>query len=225
MRSRGLAVGFLIVVLAACVGAYAAWRVSNSRLGPSGPAWQPPTPAAAVVSPTAASAVPTAVVVPTVAVPTNTPAPALTSTPTTRLRSSPTPTLVGSTATPSPTSAPVGSYRFLPVGSVRHTTGGCPGLYVMGDVWDARGNPLPGVRLRNTDQWGNEAFTTTKSGAGDLGHYDFPLFPPDGMAVTYRLVVLDEAGRPASPVVSVPHHHQGPYRDASCHWLDWQEVE
>jgi hypothetical protein len=113
----------------------------------------------------------------------------------------------------------------LPVSAVRHTLEGCPGLYIMGSVWDSSGNPLPGVRLRSTDQWGNEGFTSTKTGTEEVGRYDFPLFPPAGTAVTYSVVVVDASGNPISPVVSVPHRQNGPHREANCHWLDWQMVE
>jgi hypothetical protein len=95
----------------------------------------------------------------------------------------------------------------------------------MGSVLDGSGRPLSGVRLRNTDLWGNEAFASTKSAAGELGQYDFPLFPPDDTAVVYSIAVVDAAGNPISPVVSVPHRQDGPYRDANCHWVDWSGVE
>ena len=222
MRSRGLAIGFLIIILAACVGAYAALRLIGSGLKPPGRAWQPPTPTTAI-SPTTARTGPTTVVVPTPAAPTDTPLPPPTFTPTARPIPSPTPTAAGPTATP--TLALPGGYRFLPTGPVRHTPGGCPGQYILGTVRDGRGNPLPNVRLRSTDPWGNEAFATTKSAPAELGRYDFPLFPPGDIAITYDVVVLDETGRPISPVVSVPHHHEGPDKDANCHWLDWQRVE
>ncbi|MDH7484700.1 MAG: hypothetical protein QHJ81_00310 [Anaerolineae bacterium] len=216
MRSRGLAIGFLIIVVAACAGAYLALRLINRRLEPSGRTWQPPTlPAAAALSPTAVIG-PAATLTPTPIPPS--------ATPTARPRpedTTPKPTEASPTATPTP----AGSYRFLPAGPVRHTAGGCPGQYIMGMVQDAHGNPLPNVRLRSTDPWGNEAFAVTKSSPGELGRYDFPLFPPADTAVTYRLVVLDQAGRPASPEVPVPHHQEGPHKDANCHWLDWQRIE
>ena len=214
MRSRGLAIGFLIIVVAACAGAYLTLRLINRRLEPSGHTWQPPTlPAAAVQSPTAVIG-PATTLTPTSILPSATP----TARP--RPESTPKPTEASPTATPTP----AGGYRFLPAGPVHHTTGGCPGQYIMGTVQDAYGNPLPNVQLRSTDPWGNEAFATTKSSPADLGRYDFPLFPPADTAVTYRLVVLDQASRPASPEVLVPHHQEGPYKDANCHWLDWLEV-
>jgi len=108
---------------------------------------------------------------------------------------------------------------------VRHAESGCPGQYIMGIVQDGQENPLSGVRLRGSDQWGNESMTHTKAGTLDVGQYDFPLFPPDGAAMTYTIVVVDGDGYPLSPVVSVPHRHEGPDREANCHWVDWQEVE
>jgi hypothetical protein len=95
----------------------------------------------------------------------------------------------------------------------------------MGIVLDRQGNPLSDVRLRSIDQWGNESATFTKAGTTDAGHYDFPLFPQEGEAMTYSVVVVDEDGSPMSPVVSVPHHHEGPDRDTNCHWVDWKAVE
>ena len=79
--------------------------------------------------------------------------------------------------------------------------------------------------MRNTDQWGNEAFTTSKSAASELGRYDFPLFPPDGSAVTYSVTVVDAAGNPLSPSAAVAHGHDGAFRDANCHWVDWVQVK
>jgi hypothetical protein len=111
------------------------------------------------------------------------------------------------------------------MGPVRHASGGCPGQYIMGIVQDERGNPLSDVRLRNSGQWGNETTTSTKAGTLDAGRYDFPLFPPGGAAMTYSVVVVDGEGNPLSPVVSVPHGHEGPDRAAGCHWVDWQQVE
>ena len=95
----------------------------------------------------------------------------------------------------------------------------------MGIVQDGRGNPLSDVRLRSSDQWGNESITFTKAGTVDVGEYDFPLFPPDGAAMTYAVVVVDGEGDPLSPAVSVLHRHQGTDQEANCHWVDWQEVE
>jgi len=41
---------------------------------------------------------------------------------------------------------------------------------------EGRGNLLTGVRLRSSDQWGNESMTLTKAGSLNVGKYDFQRF-------------------------------------------------
>ncbi len=95
------------------------------------------------------------------------------------------------------------------------------GQAIRGTVYDRQGNPLPGVRLWMYDQWANEAYAETKSGAIDLGQYDFPIFHT--VPVIFYVTVLGADGVPASPTVEV-YHRQGPFRDANCHWVDWRRT-
>lgn len=130
------------------------------------------------------------------------------------------PTATPAPPTPTPTAAPqppAAAMPFAPVSAVRHSSGDCPGPSIRGTVRDAAGNPLAGVRLWRYDQWGNDQTVESKSGAGDLGQYDFPL--GDTPNVHY-VQVVDAAGSAISPVVEV-QHRQGSAPDATCHWIDW----
>ncbi|MDW8318436.1 MAG: hypothetical protein RMN53_11425 [Anaerolineae bacterium] len=143
---------------------------------------------------------------------TATPPPGLTpAPPTPNPRPTPTP------APPTPTPTAQAAYPFMPAGPVRHTSGDCPGPSVRGVVRDAAGNGLAGVRLWRYDQWGNQQTVETKSAAGEVGRYDFPL--GDTPNVHY-VQVVDAAGVPISPRVEVPHR-QGEAGDNPCHWVDW----
>jgi hypothetical protein len=104
------------------------------------------------------------------------------------------------------------------VQAVRHTAGDCPGAYILGHVTDAQGAPLANVRLRLTDEYGNQQTQTTKSGAGEVGRYDFPLFGPPRR---FYLSVVDAQDRPLSPVIEIPHG-VGAAPQATCHWADWR---
>lgn len=136
----------------------------------------------------------------------------------------PTPAAPGPTARPTATPAPPtptptaqAAYPFVPAGPVRHTSGDCPGPSIRGVVRDAAGNGLAGVRLWRYDQWGNQQTVESKSAAGEVGRYDFPL--GDTPNVHY-VQVVDAGGVPISPRVEVPHR-QGEAGDNACHWLDW----
>jgi hypothetical protein len=76
---------------------------------------------------------------------------------------------------------------------------------------------LAGVRLWRYDQWGNEQTVESKSGAADLGQYDFPL---GDIANVHYVQVVDAGGSPISAAVEI-QHRQGEAPDAACHWLDW----
>jgi penicillin-binding protein 1C len=94
----------------------------------------------------------------------------------------------------------------------------CPGNYIMGQVLDAAGAPVAGVRISLVDQWGNRADTWSKDSAGDYGRYDFPInfFPNQ-----YTLAIADGSGNPLSAPVVV-NHLQGDGGDAPCHTVIWR---
>lgn len=126
-----------------------------------------------------------------------------------------TPTVTQPPAAPEP-SVDAG-LPFAAAGSVRHSSGDCPGASILGVVRDSAGNPLPALRLWRYDQWGNEQVVETKSGDADRGNYDFPL--GDTPNVHY-VQVIDAAGLIISPVIEIPHRQEDA-PDATCHWLDW----
>jgi len=101
---------------------------------------------------------------------------------------------------------------------VRHSTGDCPGSYVLGLVTDLAGRPLVDVRLVLADEWGNSASTMSKAVAGEVGRYDFPLFSRQ----RYYLTIVDVVGRPLSPRIEIVHG-VGANPSATCHWADWQQ--
>ncbi len=94
----------------------------------------------------------------------------------------------------------------------------CPGNYIVGQVLNAAGAPIAGVRITLVDQWGNQADAWSKDSAGDYGQYDFPInfFPNQ-----YTLTVVDGAGNPLSAPVVVDHL-QGAGGDAPCHNIIWR---
>ena len=98
-----------------------------------------------------------------------------------------------------------------------HSECGRPSALIYGWVRDPQGKNLEGVRVRVSDQWGNVAEAVSKGG-NEAGYYDMVR----GMeTVTWEVVVVDEAGNPLSPVVTV-EPVQG---DGSCwHQLDWQRT-
>lgn len=84
----------------------------------------------------------------------------------------------------------------------------------MGQVLGLSGAGMPGVRIRFRDQWGNEARTVSKSGASDFGRFDFVI--PSASPHEIYLWVVDEAGNPISPTITVSHR-QADAPDAPCH--------
>lgn len=94
----------------------------------------------------------------------------------------------------------------------------CPGNYIVGQVLNAAGAPLPGVRIAMVDQWGNRADAISKSGEVDLGRYDFPL---NYFANRYTVTVVDDAGNSISPAIVVDHL-QGEGGTALCHTIVWR---
>jgi len=130
-----------------------------------------------------------------------------------------TPTPAASAGAPQAT--PAEQYSFYLDGEVIHDLlVSCVAEYLRGVVRDAKGNPLEGVRIQASDQWGNVATTTTK-GDPDKGEWDIVLSNAQNV---WRLVVLDDAGHPISPVVSVPHHQEGEFKNACTHLADWKRA-
>ncbi len=125
--------------------------------------------------------------------------------------------VAGSTAQPVAGLAPAGPGRYALAQPVTHHRD-CPGHYIVGRVLNAAGGPVAGVRLVMVDQWGNRAEAISKSGATDFGMYDFPL---NHFANRYTVTVVDGAGRPLSPAVTVDHL-QGASGDAPCHTVIWR---
>ena len=80
----------------------------------------------------------------------------------------------------------------------------CPGQYVMGQAVDERGIALPGVTIRLVDAWDNTYQTVSKSGAGDAGRFDFPIYGRDAPQ-SFTLQVLDANGNPNGSPILVPH--------------------
>ena len=235
MRQRGYLIAFVLVLLAAGVGGFIGGRFLIRRLQQdfgSQATWAPPTVAASAqtegATPEAAANVrstsslshstPSVLATP---IPTRilvtVPAPAGAKTPASDAVSpepEPTPT---ETEIAAPSPSPEAAFPFLLARPVRHSTGDCPGAYILGLVTDRGGAPLPDVRLRLVDEFGNEEFKVTKGGA-DAGRYDFPIFGPPRR---FFVSVVDGSTRPNSPRIEVPHG-VGADAQAQCHWVDWR---
>ena len=235
MRQRGYLIAFVLVLLTACLGGFFGGRLLIRRLQQdfgSPATWAPPT----VPSPSltggatpgaVASARPTSnpsrSTAPVIATPVPTrilvtvPPPPGVETPASEGASpEPEPTAT-ETATVSPSPSPEPAFPFLLARPVRHSTGDCPGSYILGLVTDRGGAPLPDVRLRLVDEYGNEEFKVTKGGA-DAGRYDFPIFGPPRR---FFLSVVDGNTRTNSPRIEIPHG-VGADAQAQCHWVDWR---
>lgn len=238
MRQRGYVIAFVLVLLLACIGGFFGGRLLLARLQEDfGPqvGWTPApqagwTPAARLPTaqaggrpaPTATAGIsstpapqPTATAL-VVATPVGGPA---------APPASPTPTqttIASETATPSPmpdiSPTPTQAYLYALARPVRYSTGDCPGTYILGQVTDRAGNPLPDVRLYLVDQYGNAATAVSKSGASDAGRYDFPI---GGPARRFFLTVIDAGGQQLSPQVEIGYG-LAPDPQATCHWVDWR---
>ncbi len=123
--------------------------------------------------------------------------------------------------TPEPSATPIPAYPFVLARSVRYSSNDCPGTYALGLVTDRSGNPLPGVRLKLVDEFGNPATAVTKPGPGDTGRYDFPM---GGPARKFFMTVVDEAGRALSSEVEVLHDLP-PQVGKNCRWVDWRRTQ
>ncbi len=234
MRRYGYTVAFILVLLLAGVGGFFGGRYLLGQLQQDFTApqagWTPAAPTAmgeAGVQPPAAG---TPAVVPTLppqptatvlVVPTPTgvpPVPTAFPSPTPRAQAA----AEEETVTPAPTAeespTPAPAYLYALARPVRYSTGDCPGTYILGQVTDRTGAPLPDVRLYLVDQYGNAATAVSKSGAADAGRYDFPL---SGPARRFFLTVIDAGGRQLSPQLEIGYGLV-PEPQATCFWVDWR---
>lgn len=228
MESKYHAIAFLVVLAIVCLGAYVA--VDTILSGGRTPliSLATPTPTRLTIpegdqTMVVPGSIPTdtPVVPPTPAVPTATP---VLPTPTPSV----TPTPVSVAATPPPTETPSGpaptlapptppgGSQYMQDGLVRSECGKLSAL-IYGWVRDAHGEKLEGVRIRVSDQWGNVAEATSKGG-NEAGYYDVVR----GMeTVTWWVEVVDGAGNPLSPTVTIE-----PIQGSAGCWyqLDWQRT-
>lgn len=86
----------------------------------------------------------------------------------------------------------------------------------MGRILNYDNAPVAGVQIHLRDEWGNEAYAISKSGANDYGLFDFPI--PSGAPHNLYLTVMDGAGTPISATFAIPHK-QGDAGDAPCHHI------
>lgn len=87
----------------------------------------------------------------------------------------------------------------------------------MGQVLNASGAPVAGVRVAYSDQWGNRESTTTKGAATDYGNYDFPI---SARSRDFYVTVVDDAGNPLSETIFI-QHRRSVSSAYSCHHLVW----
>jgi hypothetical protein len=245
MGQRGYTVAFLLVLLAACAGAFFGVRFLFGRL--SGPAqqttWTPPQ--ATADEQVALATDPAQVQAQTTTVPgqvltaaapaeaSRTPmaprlilTPFVPPTPTFEPSSTPEPPLptpaVTATATLTPTA--VSLFPFVLAGLVRNlaSSNECNGAsnLILGRVLDRSGNPMPDIRLHLVDEFNAvNDIKATKSGANEAGMYNFPVFDPGRR---YYLTIVDVNGTPLSDRVEI-EHHVGANAKATCHWADWEQ--
>jgi len=119
-----------------------------------------------------------------------------------------------------PTPAPVTTHRYLPSLPAQpdpsHPCPGCPRApaYIVGQVTDAAGNPLAGVRLVCYNDWHRYDVVASKGG----GEYDFPITQAD---TTWFVLVLGQSDQPISPAAPVTV-----ILVESCRYiLNWQRVD
>ncbi|MBC8449667.1 MAG: SH3 domain-containing protein [Chloroflexi bacterium] len=135
-------------------------------------------------------------------------------------RPTPTATRPFPTATVVPVATvPAVMHQYLPAGpagpDTSHPCPGCPlaHVYITGQVSDAGGNPLPGVRLVCYNDWHRYPVVVSK---GD-GWYDFPIIQA---TTVWYVVVLDETDQPVGPVAAVDFD----LSIACWYRLDWQRT-
>ncbi|MBV7338160.1 transglycosylase domain-containing protein [Chloroflexi bacterium TSY] len=103
--------------------------------------------------------------------------------------------------------------------SVEHGNN-CPGNYIMGRIINSEGGPVPGVRVRAIDEWGNQSDAVSKGGAGEVGLFDIPLYTDRPRDIYVN--VLDGAGNPISAATLVPHRKGSV--ETGCHMVVFRRV-
>ncbi len=215
----GLACLIATLILAACA---APGRPTSTPVVPAQATATPRPPA----TPTAlaVSAVPPSPTA-TLSLPVPTCTPSATATPRATATPTPTPTWPVPTPTASatrpatPTPLAAATPWYIPAGPVQpdlsHPCPGCPlaHVYITGQVRDAAGNPLAGVRLLCYNDWHRYPPVVSKVD----GLYDFPIIQAK---TTWYVVVLDEKDQPRSPIAAVD------FDPAVACWyrLDWQRT-
>jgi penicillin-binding protein 1C len=94
----------------------------------------------------------------------------------------------------------------------------CGGNYVMGQVFNAQGQAVPGVAVSYSDESGNFAQTVTSSAAQGYGSFRFPIAAPEQSHTIYIAV---QGGTSTATVA----HRQGGATDQGCHYVIWRGAD
>ena len=120
-------------------------------------------------------------------------------------------------ATP-PNAQASSSYGLLGVAHDRN----CNGDFVLGQVSNASGQPVAGVRVVYKDPSGNRLESLTSSQMPGYGSFRFAIVDDAPSDITVSL--LNGGGNPISPNAVVPHNQGGP-TDLGCHYVIWQGTD
>jgi len=211
-EGRGTAVALFLILLVTCAGTY--WAIQTVRTGGTlftfgSTEIITPTPGQVVPTFTpfiglAPSPTPFTPATPVVATPSPTPQPPIQPAVPTRPTAGPTPTPLPSptprpAASPTPPPSPTPAYLFTVLRQGPDYSKGCNGSYIFGYIYDAQGNPLPGVRVHVFDYYGND-FPPAISKEDPPGWYDVLI---SSQPNTWVVEIVDEAGNRVSPQVEV----------------------
>jgi penicillin-binding protein 1C len=94
----------------------------------------------------------------------------------------------------------------------------CNGDFVMGSVYNARGQLVQGVAVIFRDEMGNNNFAAVVNGS-----YRFSVVEVERSHNIF-LYLVDATGTAMSPTITVPHR-QGGASDLGCHYVIWQGVD
>jgi hypothetical protein len=93
----------------------------------------------------------------------------------------------------------------------------CSSDTIGGQVLDADGRPVDGVRIIGVDQWGNFVDALTGE-SGETGAFSVPI---GSDAREYYMTVVDANGAPLSFTVTVEHRLEGAPQNR-CHTIVWR---